>query len=188
MTSETSGRDERLGRMAIPRTDTGDGREARWLQAVLSSIHEGMLVFDPAGMVLDMNQAFTDLVGYSMADTPIVPPYPWWPTQAEDRDGFALILKRHSEARAGRMGAAEFRLFTRERRPVWVASADAIITDDDGRADRGRADLSGHHTAERVPKQACGSSPGQRRPGRRRGPRNVAQRGSARVRNTLRRA
>lgn len=131
MTSEAIGRDERPSPMAVPCVGTGGARDARWLEAVLSSIHEGMLVFDPAGAVLSMNQAFTDLFGYSMVDTPIVPPYPWWPTEAEDADGRAEIGKRHREARDGRDGVAEFRLFTRERRPVWVASADAIIADGD---------------------------------------------------------
>jgi len=131
MTSEASGRDEGPDSMAVPRARAGGAREAQWLQAVLSSIHEGMLVFDHEGLVLNMNHAFTDLFGYSMADRRIVPPYPWWPTEAEDADGLAEILKRHSEARAGREGVAEFRLFTRERTPVWVASADAIITDEE---------------------------------------------------------
>lgn len=134
MTSEASGRDERLDRAAVPLpAGMGGTREVRWLRAVLSSIHEGMLVFDPHGLVLDMNQAFTELVGYGMDDAPIVPPYPWWPSEAEDADGLAEILKRHAEARAGREGLAELRFYTRERRPVWVASADAMITDDDGR-------------------------------------------------------
>ena len=133
MMSEASGHDERRGRVAIFPADMGGAREARRLQAVLPSIHEGILVFDLAGLVRDMNEAFTELVGYSMGDTPIVPPYPWWPTEAEDPDGLAEIRRRHSEARAGRGGVAELRFFTQERRPVWVASADAMITADDGR-------------------------------------------------------
>ncbi len=102
------------------------------LQSILSSIHEGMLVMDSAGRVLQMNQAFTDLLGYDMADAPIVPPYPWWPSEAEDVEWREVIAKGLQAALAGVEGVAEFRVYDKQRRPVWVASADAHISGEDG--------------------------------------------------------
>ena len=106
--------------------------EASWVRAILSSIHEGVLVFDRTGLVREMNQAFTDMLGYTMAGGPILPPYPWWPTPAEDPEGLLVIQERHAQARAGVPDMSEFRFFNRCRTPVWVACADASITDPAG--------------------------------------------------------
>lgn len=124
MTSDTIGRDEAPGQ---PSHSEGPRSSEAWLTAILSALHEGVLVFDPDGLVLEMNEAFTDLFGYDMADGPIVPPYPWWPTEAEDAEQLAVITEKHAQARGGAEGVAEFRFFDRRRRPLWVASADATI-------------------------------------------------------------
>ena len=107
--------------------------ETRWLRAILSSVHEGMLVFDPAGLILEVNPAFSDMFGYGPVDLPIVPPYPWWPTVDEDPDALDAIWTRHKAAASGLEGVAEFRYYTREREPVWIASADAVISGGDDR-------------------------------------------------------
>lgn len=51
--------------------------DASWPRAILSSIQEGVLVFDHTGLVLEMKQAFADMLGFTMAAGPILPPYPW---------------------------------------------------------------------------------------------------------------
>lgn len=107
--------------------------ETRWLRAILSSIHEGMVVFDPTGMILELNSAFSDMFGYGPADLPIVPPYPWWPTVDEDPDALDAIWTRHRAAASSLEGVAEFRFYTREREPVWMASADAVMSGADDR-------------------------------------------------------
>jgi PAS domain S-box-containing protein len=122
---------EALGDAApgVPAGYSGDRPlEVRWLHSILSSIHEGMLVLDSAGVVLQMNQAFTDLLGYGLGDAPIVPPYPWWPSEEEDAEERAAIWECLRNALAGVEGVAEFRYYDTLRRPVWIASADAAIT------------------------------------------------------------
>ena len=132
MTSGTIGRDD-----AAELSDGAGGRsaspETRWLRAILSSVHEGMVVFDPAGQILELNPAFSDMFGYGPDDLPIVPPYPWWPTVDEDPDELDAIWTRHKAAASGLEGIAEFRYYTREREPVWIASADAVISGADDR-------------------------------------------------------
>ena len=125
MTSRGIGR-KRSGGAATSVDDRPN--HAYWPRAILSSIHEGVLVFDPTGLVLEMNQAFTDMFGYTMEDGPIVPPYPWWPTEDEDPEGLSSIQERHGQARAGLPGTREFRFFNGCRTPVWAACADATIT------------------------------------------------------------
>lgn len=103
-----------------------------WLQDVFSSVQDGVLVFDDAGLVLTMNSAFTDLLGFSLGEAPIVPPYPWWPTETEDSVQRAAIAEGHARARAGAEGSAEFCFYNSDRQPVWVACADAVIGDSRG--------------------------------------------------------
>lgn len=103
-----------------------------WLGVVLGALHEAVLVFDTSGLVLEMNQAFTDLFGYTISDGPIMPPYPWWPTEAEDAEQLAAIAERHALARSGVEETTEFAFFTRQRDVVWVSCADATINADDG--------------------------------------------------------
>ncbi len=109
-----------------------NGSREDWLLGILSSLHEGVLVFDPAGLVIEMNPAFVDLFGYTLTDGPIMPPYPWWPTAEEDAAALAAIAERHQKALAGVEGTSEFEYRNRDRRPVWVSCADAAITDKTG--------------------------------------------------------
>ena len=131
MTSEAPGQD---ATPVFPDTpEVSPPVETLWLRSILSSLHEAVLVIDPAGVVLEVNEAFTALFGYDDADLPIVPPYPWWPTEEEDPEGRAVIWDGLRGALSGSQVVAEYRFYTQQRRPVWVACADAGIVDDSGR-------------------------------------------------------
>jgi PAS domain S-box-containing protein len=52
-------------------------RDAAWLRAILGSIQEPFVVADSEGRVLEVNEAFTQAYGWSLADGPLTPPYPW---------------------------------------------------------------------------------------------------------------
>lgn len=53
-------------------------RDAAWLRAIVSAIQEPFVISDAQGRVVEMNPAFTRTFGWSLADGPLVPPYPWW--------------------------------------------------------------------------------------------------------------
>ena len=53
-------------------------RDAAWLRAILGAIQEPFVVADTDGRVLEINDAFTRAYGWSLADGPLTPPYPWW--------------------------------------------------------------------------------------------------------------
>ncbi len=101
--------------------------DAAWRRAVMTAIHDGLVIFDSEGLVLEMNQAFSDLLGYSMADGPIRPPYPWWPTAEEDAEALEIISKAHERARRGDDQRGEFRFYRRDREPIWVQSTGAQV-------------------------------------------------------------
>lgn len=101
--------------------------DAAWRQAALAAIQDGLVIFDSHGRVIEVNQAFTDLLGYSMEDGPIVPPYPWWPTEEEDAEARAEIIRLHELAEQGQDVSGEFRFYRKDRRPVWVWWAGAQV-------------------------------------------------------------
>ena len=101
--------------------------DADWRRATLSAIEDGVVVLDSTGLVLELNQAFTDLVGYSMDDGPLRPPYPWWPTQDEDPEALAALWTALGELGDGIVAPGEFQLYRRDRRPVWVWATGGSI-------------------------------------------------------------
>jgi PAS domain S-box-containing protein len=104
--------------------------DVAWRRAMIRSMYDPVLIFDAEGTVLECNDAFTRLFGYSAGNVPFTPPYPWWPTEAEDAEGLVAIRRRHEEARAGISAVAEFCYRDPDRRPVWVSTADALIRND----------------------------------------------------------
>lgn len=101
--------------------------DADWRRAALTAVQDGVVVFDTTGLVIEMNQAFTDLVGYSMDDGPLRPPYPWWPTEAEDPEALGDILNAFNRLSEGVLATGEFQFRRRDRRPLWVWTAGSRI-------------------------------------------------------------
>ncbi|HEY3406648.1 MAG TPA: ATP-binding protein [Propionicimonas sp.] len=101
--------------------------DAEWRRAVIAAVQDGVVVFDPQGVVLELNQTFTDMFGFSLADGPIRPPYPWWPTETENPEELARIWKMHESARHGEEVSGELCFYRRDRSQVWVWSTGTRI-------------------------------------------------------------
>ncbi|MFT4109035.1 ANTAR domain-containing protein [Propionicimonas sp.] len=117
---------------AAARLQQGDSErasDALWRQAVLHSFRDAIMMFDAEGRVVELNQAFTDLFGFSLAeDGPISPPYPWWPTMKEDPERHAEAWSLLRQTMDDQDVDAELLFYTRDRRPVWVHSTGSSIT------------------------------------------------------------
>jgi PAS domain S-box-containing protein len=110
--------------------------DTAWRQAIMASLRDPLLVLDTDGQVVELNQAFTNRFGYTLADGPIRPPYPWWPTEEElpgARDQMTRLLE---DARARREVETEVLFYTRDREPVWVHSTGSAVEQPDGRSTR----------------------------------------------------
>ncbi len=83
--------------------------DASWRRAVVASMQEAVLIADSDGLVTEMNDAFTRLVGWSMDDGPLRPPYPWWPDPATRPEAFELRSKAQAAAGAGAPTAGRVR-------------------------------------------------------------------------------
>ncbi len=52
---------------------------ARWRTALVDSLQEAFFVCDEQGAVIEMNTAFTEILGYGPEGLPYQPKHPWWP-------------------------------------------------------------------------------------------------------------
>lgn len=105
---------------AHPNLQEDTGVNVAWFWVMSRVMREGLLVLTRDGTVVEANQSFTDTVGYDLADGPWQPPYPWWPTEAEDATARARNESFLAEALSGTKTGGELLFFTTERKKVWV--------------------------------------------------------------------
>ncbi|MFF3849806.1 SpoIIE family protein phosphatase [Streptomyces sp. NPDC002328] len=73
---------------------------ARWRTALVDSLQEAFFVCDERGAVIEINTAFTDILGYGPEDLPYAPVHPWWPDAETDPDAHRQV----ADAFAGLLG------------------------------------------------------------------------------------
>jgi PAS domain S-box-containing protein len=78
-------------------------QHARWRTALVDSLQEAFFVCDQDGAVIEINAAFTDILGYGVDGLPYTPIHPWWPDAATDPAGH----QRVAEAFAGLVGEGQ---------------------------------------------------------------------------------
>ncbi|GAA1296460.1 SpoIIE family protein phosphatase [Saccharothrix xinjiangensis] len=143
---------------------------AAWRTALTDSLHEGFFVCDEEGTVVEVNAAFTEILGYGPEGLPYALPQPWIPEDSLDiravlatmldkgagsgtvpvthRDGHRLWVaatysRVHDPDTGRRMFVATFRDVTAERHAVQRDSALAALSVRLSRADTVGEALSG---------------------------------------------
>jgi PAS domain S-box-containing protein len=71
--------------------------QARWRTALVDSLQEAFFVCDEHGAVIEINAAFTDVIGYGEDGLPYQPPFPWWPSPESDPDASGQIETAFAE-------------------------------------------------------------------------------------------
>ncbi|NEB76044.1 SpoIIE family protein phosphatase [Streptomyces sp. SID14478] len=66
------------------------GHHARWRTALVDSLQEAFFVCDEDGQVIEINAAFSDLLGYGPEGLPYPPAHPWWAPAADPDDAGPL--------------------------------------------------------------------------------------------------
>lgn len=61
---------------------------ARWRTALVDSLQEAFFVCDEHGTVIEINSAFTDILGYGPEGLPYVQTHPWWPDPGTDPEAY----------------------------------------------------------------------------------------------------
>ncbi|MBB2991665.1 PAS domain S-box-containing protein [Mycolicibacterium iranicum] len=66
---------------------------ARWRTALVDSLQEAFFVCDEDGAVVEINPAFTEILGFGTAGLPYRPTYPWWPSAESDPDAHRRVAE-----------------------------------------------------------------------------------------------
>ena len=101
------------------------------LQVVADTVSDGVVILDPGDRVIGFNQAFADMTGYSVDEAPFEPPFPWWPTEAEDADAHRLLAGTLRDTGSGGELDRDLVIFRRDRRPLVVQSRGAGVVAQD---------------------------------------------------------
>jgi PAS domain S-box-containing protein len=103
-------------------------RDAAWLRAILAAIQEPFVVVDPTGLVVQVNDVFTRTFGWSLADGPLVPPYPWWMPESDSPDEHAQHQRRMGLLQSGRpVEDDRYRILRRGGGEAWVHVRSASV-------------------------------------------------------------
>ena len=103
-------------------------RDAAWLRAILGAIQEPFVVVDAEGLVVQVNDVFTRTFGWSLADGPLVPPYPWWIRESESSDEHHQHQRRMEMLRSGRpVEDDRYRILRRGGGEAWVHVRSASV-------------------------------------------------------------
>ena len=105
--------------------------EGAWRAALLDALQDALVVADGAGRIVEVNQAFTDILGYGADGLPYSPPYPWWPDPTEDPEDFARVTDAFAAVQAS---GGRFLLPQRHRdgRRLLVEVSASTFADTDG--------------------------------------------------------
>ncbi|CAN3128099.1 SpoIIE family protein phosphatase [Mycobacterium sp. smrl_JER01] len=61
---------------------------ARWRSALIDSLQEAFFICDDEGAVVEINPAFTDILGFDATGLPYRPDHPWWPSVDTDPEAY----------------------------------------------------------------------------------------------------
>jgi len=98
-------------------------QHAAWRSALFDSLQEAFFVMNEQGEIIEINNAFTDLLGFGPEGLPYRQPFPWWPdpdTEPEAHRRTAELVSRMTRRAKGRHTTP---LRHRDGRRVWVATA-----------------------------------------------------------------
>jgi PAS domain S-box-containing protein len=104
---------------------------ARWRAALIDSLHEGFFLCDEAGRVIEINAAFTAILGYGPDGLPYAPPYPWWPDQNTDPGAWRQSSEVFTQLMEQSKGGFVVPVTHRDGRRRWVAASFNEVRDPD---------------------------------------------------------
>jgi PAS domain S-box-containing protein len=67
--------------------------QARWRTALVDSLQEAFFVCDEGGAVIEINAAFSEILGYGQDGLPYAATHPWWPDAETDQKAYKLVAR-----------------------------------------------------------------------------------------------
>ncbi|MET9002684.1 SpoIIE family protein phosphatase [Amycolatopsis sp. NPDC004169] len=108
-------------------------QHTRWRAAMIESLQEGFFVCDAEGQVVEINAAFTELLGFGTGGLPYAPPFPWWPDRDADADAHRQVAEASERAWDEPAGSLVLPMRHKDGHRVWIAIAYTRLHDDEGR-------------------------------------------------------
>ncbi|GGW60530.1 histidine kinase [Streptomyces lucensis JCM 4490] len=107
------------------------GHHVRWRTALVDSLQEAFFVCDGNGAVIEINAAFSDILGYGPEGLPYRPVHPWWPDAAADPDGHRAVADALTAVLRERHGIRTVPVVHRDGRRRWIAVSFTRTQDPD---------------------------------------------------------
>ena len=107
-------------------------RESQFRRALIDSLQEGFFVTDQEGTILEANQSFLDLMGYTADGLPFRWPHPWVPDPDADPDGCAAMARAFAEYQRNGKGRYTVQVQHRDGHSIWLACSSASLPSPDG--------------------------------------------------------
>ncbi|MBY8849492.1 SpoIIE family protein phosphatase [Saccharothrix sp. MB29] len=106
---------------------------ARWRTALIDSLQEAFFVCDEDGAVVEINTAFTDILGYGPEGLPYAPEHPWWPDT--DAGAHRQVAEAFATLLGNSQGSYTIPVTHRDGHRLWVSATFNQAQDPDtGRA------------------------------------------------------
>ncbi|WP_185294127.1 SpoIIE family protein phosphatase [Mycolicibacterium litorale] len=96
---------------------------SRWRAALIDSLQEAFFVCDEDGAIVEINTAFTDILGYGPEGLPYAPRQPWWPDPETDPDGYRQTSQAFTGVLNQTHGDYTFPVVHRDGHRVWVSAS-----------------------------------------------------------------
>ncbi|WP_411076471.1 SpoIIE family protein phosphatase [Streptomyces sp. cmx-4-7] len=104
---------------------------ARWRTALVDSLQEAFFVCDEDGAVIEINTAFTDILGYGPEDLPYSPIHPWWPDAETDTDAHQQVADAFAGLLGQSRGSYTIPVTHRDGHRLWISSTFNQVQDPD---------------------------------------------------------
>ncbi|CAN5875554.1 SpoIIE family protein phosphatase [soil metagenome] len=93
---------------------------ARWRTALIESLQEAFFVCDDQGAVIEINRAFTEILGYGTDGLPYERFHPWWPDADTDVAAHNLVAEAFADIVGEGQGAYTVPVTHRDGHRLWV--------------------------------------------------------------------
>ena len=95
----------------------------RWRSALVNSLQEGFFVCDDRGAVIEINTAFTEILGYGPEQLPYEAAHPWWPDAETDPEAHRQVEAAFAQLMNQTNGAFTAPVIHRDGHRLWVAAS-----------------------------------------------------------------
>ena len=102
---------------------------ATWRSALIDSLQEAFFVCDETGAVVEINSAFTDILGYGPEGLPYQPRHPWWPDEDDDPEANRISAEAFAKLLGETKGRYVSPVTHRDGHRLWVAATFNEVLD-----------------------------------------------------------